>query len=64
MKKRLIVVSLYGAGADIGLMTMDEIEEYKNDVISQDEQLGFEKLYPKVSDLDDIYLIVWKRELG
>ena len=64
MKKRLIVVSLYGAGADIGFMTMDEIEEYKNDVISLNEQFGFEKLYPKVSDLGDLYLIVWKRGLG
>lgn len=64
VKKRFIVVSIWGCASDYGFMDVEEIEEMKNKMISASKYVLGDpvRVYARTNNIDDMVILCWCRE--
>lgn len=61
VKKRFIVVSIWGCAIDYGFMNIEEIEELKQNMIGSNGAFT-SPIQAKINCFDDIIMLCWYRK--
>lgn len=65
MKKRFIVISIWGFVTDYGFLDVDEIEEMKNKMIDANKYFSGDpvRTFARVNNIDDLVILCWQQEI-
>ena len=65
MKKRFVVISIWGCAIDYGLCDVDEIEEMKNKMISANKYYPGDpvRTFARINNIDDLVILCWQQEV-